>query len=129
MRLNLYLTQEILYPKEIKQDLTLRAKNTNIIDTFYYDENDNSIDITGDTIFFTIKNNPTDTDESAVLKKTITDLTDPSNGEAEIELSSTDTSSLLGNYLYDIKIKHDEKFYTVSEGNICFQKSLTIRES
>lgn len=129
MRLNLYITYETLYEKNIKRDLICRAKNSDILDTYYYDENDTIVDITGDTIFFTIKNKPTDVDNDAVLKKTITSLTDPQNGNCEIELTNTDTSSLLGNYIYDIKIKHGTKFYTVCEGNICFMTSLTIRES
>jgi hypothetical protein len=129
MILNLYITYETLLEKDIRRDLILRAKNSNIISCYFYDEDDLIVDITGDTIFFTVKNKPSDVDNDAVLKKTITSLTNPQSGNCEIELTNSDTSSLLGNYIYDIKIKHGTKFYTVSEGNVCFKSSLTIRES
>jgi hypothetical protein len=129
MILNLYITQETLYGKNIKQDLTLRAKNENIIDCYFYDEDDALIDITGSEFYFMVKATPSTEDGSATLNKKITSLTDPMNGEAEIELTSTDTSSLLGNYLYQIKIKYNSKFYTVREGNICFMQSIITRES
>ena len=129
MILNLYLTQETLYPKEIKQDLTLRAKNTNIIDCYFYDENDAIIDISDSEIYFMVKDYPTQEDTSAKINKKITDLTDPTNGNAQIELSSSDTASLLGSYVYQIKIKYSSKWYTVAEGNITFKQNIITRES
>ena len=129
MILNLYITQETLYEPEIQRDLICRAANTNIIDCFFYDEDELLIDITGDEIYFMVKSTPSTVDGSATLNKKITSFTDPANGEAQIELTSTDTSSLLGNYIYQIKIKHATKWYTTAEGNICFQKSIITRES
>ena len=129
MILNLYLTQETLYATDIKQDLTLRAKNENVLDCYFFNEDDLLVDITDSEIYFMVKDTPSTEDASAVLNKKITSLTNPTGGEAEITLTSTDTSSLLGNYIYQIKIKYDSKFYTVAEGNICFQKSIITRES
>lgn len=130
MRLNLYVTQKTLYEKNIIRDLIIRKNDTNIIDTFYYNEEDILVDISGATIFFTVKNKPSDIDNDAILKKTITSLTDPQNGNCEIELSSTDTNLTVGNYVYDIQIKLSTgKIYTCSEGNICIKQDITIRTS
>jgi hypothetical protein len=129
MRLNLYITQETLYAKDIQQDLILRAKNVNILDCFFYDEDDVIVDITGDEVYFMVKDTPSQLDADAKINKKITSLTDPTAGEAEIELTTTDTASLLGNYLYQIKIKHATKFYTVAEGNVVFMQSIITRES
>jgi len=129
MRLNLYITYKSLIGKEIKNDLTLRAKNTNILDCYFYDENDALIDITGSEVYFMVKDTPSTVDASAKLNKKITSLTNPMDGNTEIELTSADTSDLLGSYLYQIKIKYNSKWYTVSEGNICFRQSIITRES
>jgi hypothetical protein len=128
MILNLYITQETLYAKNIKQDLTLRAKSTNILDCYFYDGDDALIDITGSEIYFMVKATPSTLDANATLDKKITSLTDPMNGNAEIELISAATDGLVGNYLYQIKIKYNGKFYTVAEGNLCFQQSIITRE-
>lgn len=129
MILNLYLTQETLYPKETKQDLILRAKNNTTINCYFYDEDDLLVDITGSEIYFMVKDTPSQVDNDAKLNKKITSFTNPTSGEAEIELTSSDTISLLGNYIYQIKIKYSSKWYTVAEGNICFQQSIITRET
>lgn len=131
--MRLYLTIPDKYnTEEIDNyfDLLMRAKNTNIIDCNFIDTDEICINITGATIFLTIKNKTSDTDAAAVLKKDITSLTAPLSGEAEIELTPTDTSSLLGNYIFDLKIKLSTgKIYTVAEGTMCFKLSNSTRES
>lgn len=129
MRLNLFITQETFYEKDIRKDLILRAKNTNLINCYFYDEDDALIDITGSELYFMVKATPSMLDASAVINKKITSLTDPMNGNADIELTSTETSALLGNYIYQIKIKYDSKWYTLSEGNITFTQSIITRET
>ena len=126
MRLNLYLKSE----KEItiKQDLILRAKNTNIINCYFYDEDDALINITDSEIYFMVKTTPSIEDASAILNKKITTFTDPTNGNTEIELTSLETEDLIGNYIYQLKIKYINKFYTIAEGNICFKQSIIARE-
>lgn len=129
MRLNLYITYKKLLEIDIKKDLVLRAKATNVLDVYFYDEDDALINITGSELYFMIKATPSTVDASAVINKKITSFTDPMNGNTEIELTSTDTSSLLGNYIYQMKIKYDSKWYTVSEGNITFLQSIITRET
>jgi len=130
MRLNTYITYKKLYADNIERDLILRAKNTNTLDLWCYDELDAVVDITGATVFFTVKNKPSDTDNDAVLKKDVTSLTNPTGGNTIITLTATDCASLLGNYLYSIKIKMATgEFYTLAEGNVVFRKEITERTS
>lgn len=130
MKLFLEISNEELKSVDINKDLTLRAKNTNVLDCFFISELGTIVNITGALIFFTVKNKTSDTDITAVLKKDISILTDPTNGEAIIELTASETATLIGNYLYSIKIKLSTgKIYSVAEGTICFQKELSTRES
>ncbi len=65
----------------------------------------NPIDITGATVFFTIKKNLEDSDDDAIIKKDITSHTDPTQGKTSITLSDTDTAIEPDTYFYDIKLK------------------------
>lgn len=130
MRLNLFITKEETQNTNIQKDLVFRANNTNILDLYFYDEDDLVVDITGATIFFTVKSKPSDSDTNAVLKKDVIVLTNPQNGNAEVEITPAECASLLGNYLYSIKVKMaDNKIYTLIEGNICFKKEISERTS
>ena len=130
MRLNLILSNDSTREIDLNKNLILRSSNYNLIDCYVYDEDVELLNITGATILFTVKNKPTDADASAVLSKTVTSLADPQNGEFKIELTDANTESLIGNYIYDIKIKlATGEIYTLAEGFICFKRSSTIRES
>jgi len=95
----------------------------------FKDEDGNLIDITGYTVFFTVKEKIDDNDDHAKIKKTITSHTDPTNGETQIQLSSSDTN-LIGNYLFDIQIKNTtNEIITIMEGLITFTKDVTQRTS
>jgi hypothetical protein len=65
------------------------------------------VDLTGATVFFTVKPELTDdsTDTNAVITKEVTSHSDPTAGETVIELDSTDTDVEPGVYYYDIQIK------------------------
>ena len=86
--------------------------------------------ITDATIFFTVKETSSQLDANAVLKKNVTALTDAANGNTLIEIADTDTTSLVGNYLYTIGIELSSgEYYILKEGNITFKKSLSSRTS
>ena len=86
------------------------------------------VDITGWTIFFTLKKNRSDTDVEAVISKTITNLTNPTNGETTVVISAEETNSLLGNYSYDCQLKTvDGLIYTIISGTITFLEDVTRR--
>ena len=82
----------------------------------FKDENDTPIDITGYTIFFTVKKNlDGDDDSGALIAKTVTDHTSPTTGVTTISLSSNDTDLPEDNYYYDFQTKD-------SSGNISSTK-------
>ena len=90
-------------------------------------------DITGWTIYFTVKENMNDDDTEsgggeAKIAKDITIHTDPTNGQTLITLSSSDTNLTPGNYYYDIKYKDDEDNIAVLfRGRIKIIKPVTTR--
>jgi hypothetical protein len=130
MKLYLTLSNETLEQAAKNIDIILTAKSTNILNVIIRDEELQGVDISDATAFFTIKSFTTQTDTSAILKKDITSFSFPTSGEFDIELTPTDTSSLLGNYLWDLKIKLSTgKIYRLAEGTICFTQSLSTRES
>lgn len=72
------------------------------------DDDDLPIDITGATIFFTVRRWLKESEEGALIEKEVTDHVDPTNGETEIPLTNDDTSIQAGDYYYDIRIKFPE---------------------
>jgi hypothetical protein len=92
---------------------------------YFKDANDTAIDITGWKVYFLVKSKIDDLDSAAVISKVITFFSNPTSGEATIELTSTDTN-LQGNYLFGCKVITDnmvgiaKEAITVLEGNITF---------
>lgn len=70
----------------------------------FTDDNDAAINITGYTIWFTVKENPADTDANALIQKEITSHTTPASGITTITLTDDDTDVTLGNHYYDIQM-------------------------
>lgn len=99
--------------------------------TIYFQDADGSpIDISGWTVFFTVKAKTDDLDSAAVIAKTITTFPNPISGEAEIVLSSTDTAQVIENYLFDIQIKTaNNEIITVLEGILTITQDISIRTS
>lgn len=95
-----------------------------------FTENGAVKDITGWTVYFTLKKNIDDADENAVLKKDVTTHTDPTNGKTEIPLLNTETDTLEGLYFYDIQYKDVATpaiIKTVLSGQMTFTKDVTRR--
>jgi len=95
-----------------------------------FTENGAVKDITGWTIYFTLKKNIDDADASAVLKKDITTHTYPTQGKTEIPLLNTETDVLEGIYYYDIQYKDvatPPVVKTVLIGKMTFIKDVTRR--
>lgn len=67
-------------------------------------DDDEPIDLTGNTFFFTIKRRLTDDDDDAILAKDWDEHTDPEEGLTELELSPEDTDITPGTYYYDIQL-------------------------
>jgi Tfp pilus assembly protein PilV len=58
--------------------------------------------ITGFTFYFSVKKMESQPNSSALISKTITTHSDPTNGQTQIILSPTDTNIPTGVYIYDI---------------------------
>ena len=90
------------------------------------------IDLTGATVFFTVKQIPDDLadDELAIVKKDITDHTDPTHGKTAIVLGPEDTvTAEPGPYLYDIVLKDSGgKLTSYGMGNFLLNPGITRRD-
>ena len=99
-------------------------------DLTFTDSNNTAIDITGYTVFFTVKKNKTDTDANAKISKTITSHTNPTTGQTQISLTSTDTDITVRKYYYDIQIKDvSDRITTVVSDTFEIKQDITIRTS
>ena len=89
-------------------------------------------DITGWTVYFTLKSKIDDADTAAVLKKDITTHTGPTQGKTEIPLLNTETDVLKGIYFYDIQYKDVSTpaiVKTVLSGQMTFTEDVTRRKA
>lgn len=94
------------------------------------DASSNAIDITGSTLFFTVKANETDLDANALITKDVTSHTDPSNGETEVTLSNTDTEIRPGKYVYDFQVvTSGGSVTTYGRGAFIVKQDITLRTS
>ncbi len=72
--------------------------------TLTFTDNDgNAIDLTGGTVFLTVKNRSTDSDDNAVLKKDVSSFSAPTTGIMTIDLTDSDTDISAGYYWYDVQ--------------------------
>ena len=74
------------------------------LDVQILDANDIAIDLTGCTVFLTVKRNLQDSDSLALISKTVTSHTSPTTGETSFSFSDSDVN-FIGDFYYDIKIK------------------------
>ena len=92
-----------------------------------FTKNNRAIDITGWTIYFTVKSKKSDTDGEALIQKDVTSHSDPTQGITLISLSATETD-IIGSKYYDIKIKDDEgNSNIILQGRILFSEVVTQR--
>jgi len=101
--------------------------DTFIRDEVVVDSDGNAIDITGYTIYFTVKKSYSDSDTNAVIKNTITTFTSDSEGKYQLVVSSTLTSAMVpGIYVCDIKTKDaSDNITTIKNGNFIVKSSVT----
>ena len=103
---------------ECRQDLELLRKSTKTYE-LQFKKDGASVDITGWTVYFTIKAKMEDEDKDAKLAKTVTSFDNATSGIALIELSITDTDITAGNYWYSMDFKDsDDNEGTVITGKI-----------
>lgn len=88
---------DITIPKYTSKSYKMLFKNNGTVE-----------DITGWTIYFTVKENMQDSDANAKIKKDITVHEDPTNGKTYLRLTKEDTNIDAGSYHYDIKYEDDD---------------------
>ena len=84
-------------------DVTIFQNSDNdLVFTIYADGS--VVDITGQTVYFTVKKKKggSTSDSDALIAKTAT-LTDASNGVATVTITNSDTNIQPGEYYYDIR--------------------------
>lgn len=110
--------------------LNIKRGDTKVYTITVTDDEGNLEDITGWTVFFTVKENIDDTDANAKISKTETTHSDPTNGESQITLTSTDTTLDPQSYVFDIQVKTDtSEIHTILEGILNISKDVTQRTS
>lgn len=89
------------------------------------------VDLTGSTVFFTIKPALTNDagDTTAVLTIEVTSHDDPTNGHTIIPLSNTDTEIEPGEYYYDLQIKNGSTITSIPARKCKIYADVTRRTS
>ena len=112
------------------KDYSVYRGDTITLPISFVDGDGNAIDISGWTLFFTLKNAIDDTDDSAVLKVDVSGHVDAINGLTKIVLPDSDTDDLAGEYYYDIQYKDGSgNIRTIISGHFEFVKDVTRRTS
>lgn len=87
-----------------------------------------TVDITDTIVYFTVKEKMKDDDVDAVIKKDITNHTDPENGKTLIELTADDTDLPAKSYYYDMAYKDvDDNKVILVYGRLKICKPVTTR--
>lgn len=96
----------------------------------FVDSDGVAINITGWTIFFTIKDVKEEADGSAEISKTITVHTNAAAGLSQILVAASEMAALNGDYFYDIQIKKsDDTVLTILRGKFIVDSDITLRTS
>lgn len=98
----------------------IRGDDTTLTITFT-DETGTAIDLTGKTVYFTVKKDSDlskSDDTSAIIKKTITAHSDPILGKTVVTLSNTDTNQAIGFYWWDLQILSSGKKASSLKGQL-----------
>lgn len=99
-------------------------------DLTFTDVDGDPINLTGTTVFFTVKKKSSDPDDEAFIEEEITVFDDPTSGVAQLQLSAAQTDIAAGRYLFDIQLKTvDGKIASSSVGNFFVSQDITIRTS
>jgi len=79
-------------------DILLKQGDSDILEFAFTDDIGNPIDITGSTLYFSVKSSIDDS--IYYFQKTVTSHTNAANGLTEVSISSSDTD-ISGQYFYD----------------------------
>lgn len=111
----------------MSKNITIDQGKTKILNLSFTDENGVAYNLTGATVYLTVKKKYTQTDAQANLQKTITVHTDAVNGITQIEFIPADTATIpIGNYFYDVQIvDSNNKKFVVFDGVFFVKDTVT----
>jgi len=113
--------------KIIQEDLKLVFGKTWNRDIYVYDALKSPVDLTGATVYLTVKTNLSDTDTNAVISKEFTVFDDATAGNFCCEITAEE-AQLTGNYYFDLVVKlATEEIYTIYSGTMNFSNTVTKR--
>jgi len=88
-----------------KVDLECFRGDTKTYLFHFKDSLGNAINITGASLFFSVKSGETDLDAVAKITKTVTSHTSPTTGDTRVSISAVETNLSVGEYFYDFQLK------------------------
>lgn len=108
-------------------DIEIFKRTTNVYELVFTTDGV-AEDITGWTIYFTVKISQKDVDTQSIIKKDITVHTDAVNGKTEIALTPDDTDIDTRPYWYDIVVEDTENnINVVANGRMRVKEHATDR--
>jgi hypothetical protein len=94
----------------------------------FTDKDGTAINLTGGTVFFTVKKKLTDTDADAVISKEVSSFNAPTTGIMTLSLTDTETNITPRAYYYDVQFKDSSGTISSSErGRFYVTQDVTIR--
>lgn len=104
-----------------------------VIDIVFTDETTGlPMDITGATVFFTVKKigDVSENDDTALIQKDQDTHVAPTEGHTTIDLTNTDTSIPAGTYEYDFQVKDSSNnIMSTLSSKLIVEKDITRRTS
>lgn len=112
-----------------EEKLTIIRGDSQSIDVVFEDDAGVKLNLTGKTVFFTVKKQDdlSANDDNALIKKTVTVHSDPTNGKTTIALSATDTDIEPANYFYDLQVKNGADIMSTEKSYLEIISDITRR--
>jgi hypothetical protein len=108
-------------------DLTWTRGDSGRLDVTVTQSDGTAYNLTGATLFLTVKNALTDADSAAVIRKEVTSHHDATAGESHFDLLTTDNATA-GARFYDVQLKDSaNKIFTLFGGVWRVLADVTVR--
>jgi hypothetical protein len=108
-------------------DLTWTRGDSGRLDVTVTQSDGTAYNLTGATLFLTVKNALTDADSAAVIRKEVTVHDDATEGESHFDLLTTDNATN-GRRFYDVQLKDSAaKIFTLFGGLWTVTQDVTTR--
>jgi len=85
--------------------LTVKRRDTATFTFYFYDENGAAFNLTGYSLFTTVKQSMDDADAAAKISASLTLSATPTDGTATWTITAANTQYLSGVYFWDVQLK------------------------